>query len=405
MNDGIHLGEAYPLHILMISDVYFPRINGVSTSIQTFRQSLIEKGHQVMLIAPDYPVAWVDDNELLRVPSRYIFLDPEDRLMRSRSLRGLLPRLAEMNFDILHIQTPFSAHYQGVWLSRQLNIPRVESYHTFFEEYLFHYAPFLPRTWLRYAARHFSKSQCNDVDAVIVPSSAMLEVLRAYGITQPISIIPTGIDLKKLSGGEGERFRQQHRIPSDRPMLLSIGRVAFEKNIDFLLRMLCIVVRSVPDTLLLITGEGPALPHLKREVARLGLHNNVRFLGYLQRDGELQDCYRAADALVFASRTETQGLVLLEAMAQGIPVISTAIMGTKDILADGRGAIVAEDNVEDFARKTIALLRDPARHRILSEEGRHYAEEWTAEVMAKKVSTFYEEIISLPTIPGVINYS
>ena len=137
------------MKILMISDVYFPRVNGVSTSIQTFRRELATLGHEVDLIAPAYPVRYAEDSPTLRVASRFIPLDPEDRMMKPGNVRALLPQLREERYDLVHIQTPFVAHYLGIEIADALGVPRVETYHTFFEEYLFHYVPVLPKSMLR----------------------------------------------------------------------------------------------------------------------------------------------------------------------------------------------------------------------------------------------------------------
>ena len=233
------------------------------------------------------------------------------------------------------------AHYAGVALSQRLDLPRVETYHTFFEEYLYHYVPVVPRSWMRAAARRFSRARCNDLDAVVVPSRAMRDMLRDYGVRVPVEIIPTGIELERLSAGDGAVFRQRYGIARDRRVLVHVGRLAHEKNIDFLLRMLTRVRAAIPEVLLILAGEGPARGHLQRLASRLHLDRNILFLGYLDRRDALLDCYCAGDAFVFASRTETQGLVLLEAMALGLPVVSTAVMGTRDILEPGRGALVA----------------------------------------------------------------
>jgi glycosyltransferase involved in cell wall biosynthesis len=145
-------------------------------------------------------------------------------------------------------------------------------------------------------------------------------------------------------------------------VLVHVGRIAHEKNIDFLLRMLVRVRAEMPDILLLIAGEGPALEHCRRLATELGLGANVHFAGYLDRRRELLDCYRAGDLFVFASRTETQGLVLLEAMAQGVPVVSTAHMGTIDILGPGRGCVVVEEQERKFAAEIVRLMDDALRH-------------------------------------------
>ncbi len=382
------------MKILMVSDVYFPRINGVSTSIRTFSRELKKRGHEVLLIAPDYDgMATDDEDPVLRVPSRGVVFDPEDRMMKRGAIHELIPALRNCEFDIVHIQTPFVAHYAGVALAQTLGLPRVETYHTFFEEYLFHYVPLLPRALLRFAARRFSAWQCNEVDAVVVPSTAMRDVLKDYGVRTRLEIIPTGIQLESLNAGDGPRFRKKHGIAADRPTLVYVGRVAFEKNIPFLLNALVEIKKHLPDALLIIAGEGPARKMLHRMSTRLGLDANVLFVGYLRNPQGLHDCYCAGDVFTFSSRTETQGLVLLEAMALGVPVVSTAVMGTKDILQAGRGALVAREDVNDFAERTVSLLQDAGLRRCLGENGKAYAGQWSAGEMAGRMIGFYRDVI------------
>lgn len=377
------------MRILKISDVYFPRVNGVSTSIQTFRHELQALGHEVTLIAPAYGLGETPEADLIRIPARPVIRDPEDRFLQWRHILKLTPELAKQDFDLIHIHTPFVAHYAGVALSKRLGLPRVESYHTFFEEYLYHYIPFLPKAWLRFAARRLTRSQCNNVNSVVVPSTAMLGILRLYGVKSLAAIIPTGIKFERFKGGDGARFRERYGIPADRPTLVHIGRVAFEKNIDFLLEVAKELKQQEPRILLIIAGEGPALNHLKKQAEIMDLKDNVLFMGYLDRERELLDCYRAGDAFVFASRTETQGLVLLEAMALGVPVVSTAVMGTRDVVGPGKGALVAEENVADFTAKALTVLRDPALRQRLSAEGRDYVQNWSAKACTVRLLDLY----------------
>ena len=382
------------MNILMVSDVYFPRVNGVSTSIATFRGSLRALGHESTLIAPCYATLADDEAGILRIPSRYLFLDPEDRMLRTGDILALEQTLASRRFDLLHVQTPFVAHHVGVKLARRLGIPAVETYHTYFEEYLYHYVPFLPKPLLKSMARALTRRQCNRMEAVIVPSSAMHEVLVGYGVRVPVSVIPTGIEPGQLPPGSRERFCSTHGIDPSRPMLVHIGRIAHEKNIAFLLDVLLEVRRTVPGVLLVIAGEGPALLSLRRKALELGLERHVRFLGYLKRGSELSDCYCAGDVFVFASATETQGLVLLEAMTLGVPVVSTAVMGTRDILAAGKGALVAEPSVPDFAANVLRLLGDPPLRERLGAEARLHAAGWSAESMAQRLVEFYQQVIA-----------
>jgi 1,2-diacylglycerol 3-alpha-glucosyltransferase len=382
------------MRILMISDVYFPRINGVSTSIQTFRRGLHAAGHETILIAPEYPGAAPDnDAGILRVPSRQVPRDPEDRAMKLGAIRTLRPQLERLEPDLVHIQTPFIAHYQGTALARALRVPVIESYHTYFEEYLHHYVPLMPRAVMRFVARRFTVSQCNVLDALVVPSSAMEQALLDYGVKCPMHIIPTGMEMERFAGGDGQRFRAQLGIAPGQPVLVHVGRIAHEKNIEFLFRMFAIVVRSKPGAVFVVAGEGPALASCKAYVRSLGLSEHVRFVGYLSRERELLDCYRAGDLFVFSSKTETQGLVLLEAMALGIPVVSTAHMGTADIVNPQRGAQVAPDDEGEFANIVVQLLQDEPRRAAMSAEARAYAATWSATAMADRLAGLYSAVV------------
>jgi 1,2-diacylglycerol 3-alpha-glucosyltransferase len=381
------------MKILFISDVYFPRINGVSTSIETFRHELQAAGHTVHLIAPAYDTTSDDESGILRIPARSVPLDPEDRFMSYGKVMQHQDRLCAEKYDVIHIQTPFVAHYLGIRLAKLLGIPCVETYHTFFEEYLYHYVPLVPKRYMRIIARRFSRHQGNSLDGMVVPSHPMLQVLKDYGVTTPTEVIPTGIEPESFRQGDRAAFREKYQIAQDRPVLLFVGRVAFEKNIGFLLNVLQRVRQHIPEVLFLIAGEGPALKSLTHEAQALGLSGNVQFIGYLDRHTELNSCYRAADLFIFASRTETQGLVLLEAMAQGIPVVSTAELGTRDVLREGLGVLIAKEELDDFSGKVMRLIRDADLRRTLGEAGRDYAHTWSASKQAERLLAFYQPCI------------
>jgi 1,2-diacylglycerol 3-alpha-glucosyltransferase len=390
------------LRILMISDVYFPRINGVSTSIQTFRRDLERLGHQCELIVPQYPQGeQKPDSGIHRIPSRYVPRDPEDRMMKRGAIRRGLPQLQARHFDLVHVQTPFIAHYAGLELARKLEVPAVETYHTYFEEYLHHYVPLLPRSLTRFMARRFTCSQGNAVNHLIAPSRAMRAALLDYGVRTPVTVIPTGLEEDRFELGDGARFRQRVGIEAGQPVLVHVGRIAHEKNIDFLLRVFVQVRALVPDALFLIAGEGPALPHCKRLATDLGIGGAVLFVGYLDRKRELLDCYRAGDVFGVGSPTETQGLVLLEAMAQGVPVVSTAHMGTLDILSAGRGSVVVEENEGEFAAQVVRLLRNGGERAALGRDAQAYAATWSALEMARKLESLYGE--ALGSRPAIVH--
>jgi 1,2-diacylglycerol 3-alpha-glucosyltransferase len=390
-------GPTHP-RVLMLSDVYFPRVNGVSTSIQTFRRDLAELGFETELVVPEYPAERTDEPGIRRVKSRYLPLDPEDRIMIRRDFRRLVGSLARA--EIIHIQTPFLAHYWGMRLARQWNARVVVSYHTYFEQYFHHYLPLVPRAWLRALSRSISRSQLNGVDVAIAPSQQMANVLADYGVSVPVRVLPTGLDPELFANGDGSRFRTQYGIDAGRPVMLTVGRVAFEKNLQFLMDVLERVRRDVPDVLFVIAGEGPALAPLRKQAAHRGLADSLLFVGYLDRRAGLLDCYRSADIFVFASRTETQGLVLLEAMALGTPVVSTAVMGTQSVLADAPGALVVEEDLEAFAAVAIRLLEDTEeRQRLARLAARDIEAHWSGAEMARRLAEIYCDLVA-GRIPG-----
>lgn len=381
------------MNILLISDVYFPRVNGVSTSIRTFAKQLQSVGHSVHLIAPDYGVETEDEAWITRVPARSIYFDPEDKLMQYSQVLRLAPDLQARKFDILHIHTPFVAHYAGLKLAKLLQIPVLETYHTFFEDYLHHYLPWIPQFAARGLARYISKKQCNQVDAIVAPSYPMLDVLRNYGVNTLAEVVATGLQTSSFAAADGNAFKQKYAIPRERPMLLYVGRVAHEKNIGFLLVVIKLLSDVMPEALLVIAGEGPALPSLRALVKSHHIERNVQFIGYLDRDTELNSCYKAADVFVFASKSETQGLVILEAMAQGTPVVAIAELGTASVLVEGQGALISAENESEFVRKVHSLLINPQRRKDLSEAARRYAQQkWSAATQAERMIHFYTTV-------------
>jgi len=397
--------RARRLRALFVSDVYFPRVNGVSTSIRTFRADLAAAGVDTVLIAPAYAApgdaavfanapAEVDGGLTLRVPATSIPGDPEDRRMHLPALRRVLRGLHAEYFDLVHVQTPFLAHYAGVRFARRRGLPVLATYHTLFEEYLHHYVPMLPRAVGRALARTFTRSQCAQLDALVAPSEPMRELLVEYGVRTRIEVIPTGLPAERYIPGDGARFRATYGIAADRPLLLYVGRVAYEKNIEFLLHAFVALLRRRPEALFTIAGEGPAQARLQSLAAELGIAHQVQFVGYLEREHALADCYAAADVFVFASRTETQGLVLLEALAQGRPVVSTAHLGTASILQAGCGARVVPDKPEVFAQAVADLLDDPARAARLSSQARAYALTWASSQMAGRLAELYRELLT-----------
>jgi 1,2-diacylglycerol 3-alpha-glucosyltransferase len=389
------------MRVLMISDVHFPRINGVSTSIESFRQALAELGVSVTVVAPAYAQKHHDDAGIVRVPARRVPFDPEDRLMRPVKLSRALA--SHRDVDLVHIQTPFAAHYAGLRHARRLGAPCLATYHTHFEEYLHHYLPALPKNLLSACARTLARRQCNALDAVIVPSEAMRATLLAYGVTTPLYRVPTGIPLAHFQSdavaprrAARAEFRARFAIPDAAPVALYVGRAAFEKNIGFLLEALQHALVQRPELILVIAGEGPALPALREQAAHLG----IALAGALRRLSRPPAriaglLVPAADVFVFASRTETQGLVLLEAMAAACPCWPFSLLGhARDRRAAPRRAASAPGGRRLSPPRSTALIDAPRRRAAMAREGRAFAAAWRIEAWPLRLAKVYRHVLA-----------
>lgn len=378
------------MRVLMPSDVYFPRVNGVSTSIATFRAELATLGIEVRLIVPAYGTGDREDAGVVRLPGRPVPFDPEDRFVLARRFRAALDAAGAA--DLVHVQTPFSAHRAGVAAARARGIPVIETYHTDFEHYFEHYVPLLPTAVARAIARSLARREGNAVDRLVVPSRAIRDVLVRYGVATPIEVLPTGLPAAAFRPGDGRRFRAERALPAEAPLLVHVGRLGHEKNLRFLFAACEQVLLARPGARWVIAGEGPARAELAARAAASPASGRIHLLGYLDRERELPACYAAADLFVFASRTETQGLVLLEAMAQGTPVVALAEQGTRDLLEGRRGAIVPDAEGVPYVGACLALIDDLELRRRLGAEALEVARQWSAPSCAGRLAALYREL-------------
>ncbi len=378
----------------MVTDTYRPRVNGVVTSLDTFAREFEQLGHRVTILAPDFPGA-VPEANVLRFPSHYLWFDPEDRLANPwlPAARRLARSLPGLGFDLLHTQTPFTLGCAAFAWGRQLKVPVVHTFHTLFTSYVEHYIRFVPRRLSIPLVVRASRSYCDRCRLVVTPSSQMREELRGYGVSAPVEVVPTGIKLERLAGADGAAFRAGHGVPAGAKMLLYMGRLGREKNVDFLLRVFKRLTAEFPAAVFVVAGEGPARPELEALAGSLGVADHVRFPGYLS-GATWAGAYAAADLFVFASVTETQGLVVTEAQAVGTPVVAVGAMGVLDVLGDGRGGTLVPLDEEAFAAAARRYLADPAFHAAQRTEALAHAREWTSAAMARKMLGLYARAIS-----------
>ena len=378
------------MNIGIVTDTYRPRVNGVVTSIDTFANDFRKLGHTVHIFAPAFP-GMPEEEGVYRYPSLYLFFDPEDRLPLPWGAR---PRfdLASLKLDVLHTQTPFTLGLAALRWARRYKIPLVHTYHTLFTAYVPHYIKFLPRALGVDMAKRFSRFYCERCQLVVTPSSAMKQALLSYGVRSRVEVNPTGINLDRLKNANGDDFRKQYGIGPQVKMLLFMGRIGHEKNIPFLFRVLKKVIETCPDTILVVAGEGPAKASLVQMSQSMGLGKKVIFIGYLNKE-DWANCYAAADIFTFASVTETQGLVVTEAMAVGTPVVAVAEMGVADIMKGDKGGLLTRLDEGEFSQAVLQLILNQSLYSSKEKEALSWATEWSAMSMSKKMLGLYQTLV------------
>ncbi len=366
----------------MISDTYLPQVNGVATSIYLFKKYLEVRGHDVYVVAPVKPD---DDSKVLKLPGITFLMEKQHKIVFAQHLKII--EFAEKNgIEIVHSHDPLALGIRALKVQKALGIPHVHTYHTLLTEYR-HYVPppFRPD---RKTIEEFSKWFCNKVNTVIAPTQEIKDELIKYGVERPIHILPTGIDTVEFSEPAEVDIREVYNIPEDVFLLMYAGRLAKEKNLTFLSRVVAKYMKEREDVWFLIVGDGPERKSLISYFEDEGLIKRCVFTGYVPHS-QIKDYYKASDLFVFASVTETQGLVVLESLAAGTPVVAIAQKGIANVLVNGEGAYtVAEENEEEFLNAIVRAVNDIE---ILKVKAPIYVENnWSMNKMVDKLIEIYE---------------
>lgn len=370
-----------PLRIGLFTDTFLPDQNGIVTSVALLSDELRKLGHDVDVVAPDFPEHVDTRSDVLRVDSiRYMFL-PTYRL--AWPTRKDFAR----KYDIVHTHTPLTLGLAGVRLARKWDVPHVATYHTHIEAYT-HYVPGL--TALQHTTGVVTKAMSvlyGRAAAVIAPTAEMLDVLKVMKVQNPV-VIPTSIDPRVLEAAPN--------VPSPWPegkrRLLSVGRLAKEKRFDQVLDTLV----NLPDAYLVVLGEGPEREHLEAHARRIGVADRVNFLG-VRPWTEIGAYYRLAELFLFASDTETQGLVLQEAQLMGVPVVAVGARGTLSGVASGQsGYLVKPGDVKALTNHARELLDNPELWAKFSAAARVFGASTTPEGVAHRVLDVYAQVLGMP---------
>lgn len=392
--------QAVPMRIVLFTDAYHPQVSGLVSSIDEFCRCLTERGHQVRIVCPSYPSysAEADDRfPCIRVPSMSAFVASNDRLAIPWRESEALREVDAFDPEVVHIQTEFSIGFLGKWYCRTRGKPVLATCHTHYEMYAKGYFPWAPEALCRLVARTGMRMAYRRVDHIVTPSLHIRDVMRSYGLDRNFVVIPTGVDARlfRPRPEEAAVYRKDlaRRYPGfgKGPLLLYAGRIGQEKNLSLLAAAMSTLVARFPELRLLMVGDGPRKTELHQEFRRYGLQDQVLWTGFQPRE-LLPVIYSAADIFVFPSTTETQGLVTIEAMLCGTPVVGVDKMGSAEILAGDRGGFLTSDDPDAFAAAVARLLEDPVLRAAKAEEARIHARRWTIDNACDLMERLYSNV-------------
>lgn len=384
-------GAEIAMKICMLTNTYSPHVGGVARSVGTLVQQCRDAGHDVLVVAPSFPGDRHErDPGILRVPAWQNFngSDFSVRVPLPQFLRG---RIDRFDPDILHSHHPFLLGDTALRMAYVLHRPLVFTHHTLYEQYT-HYVPFDSPALKRFVIR-LATEYANACDAVIAPSESVAGLLRERGVETPVHVIPTGIDTAALGQGDGTRFRRERGIPEDAVVIGHVGRLAQEKNLSFLAEAVAVAIGDRPSAWFVVVGDGPESAAMQRIVREHGAEGRLLMTGKLTGD-YLCDAYAAMDLFAFASQSETQGMVLAEAMAAGLPVIALDGPGVRDVVRDGvNGRLLpAAAPVADMTRALQEALTDAALRTRWAGGARETAPRFDRSRCADEVMALYQSL-------------
>jgi len=352
------------MNILIISNTYLPFVGGVEKSIQMYAQGYRERGHDTIIVAPNFPDQPEHEDHVVRVPAVQNFNGSDFSIQIP--IPGILTsKLKHFQPDIIHSQHPFLLGDTALRLRYRYQVPLVYTFHTFYEEYL-HYIPVQAPKMKKFVSA-LAVEYANLADAVISPAESTAEVLRHRGVFSPISVIPTGIDTQKFAQGEARAFRKKIGVDSATPLVGFVSRLAPEKNVGFLCEAFKVFLRQNSQAHIAIAGDGPSRKKMEHDLLAVD-QSRVHFVGILT-GSDLCDAYTAFDVFAFASYTETQGMVLAEALASGCPVVGLKATGTLDIIKDeNTGILVYDQSIDNFAHALNRMVKKTREQRLRIRE-------------------------------------
>ena len=383
------------MRIAIFTNNYLPNPYGVSGSVESFRKEFERMGHEAYIFAPRWKRYKDENSRVFRYPS----LDIEIKKIKyplpfpcSRKMHKILENL---ELDIIHSQHPNLLGSAAARWARRKNIPLVFTWHTLYDQYA-HFVPFVPRRLAAWLAIRNARNYANQCDAVIVPTPSVAQIIKKWGVTNKnIVSIPTGVEEDQFANPDRESVRKKYNIGDDEILLFVMTRLTEEKNVEFLVDAALGILKRNNKAKFMLCGDGNLKKRLMKKARAAGLEKRVIFVGIISGDGK-KNYYAAGDIFVYASKSETQGMILTEAMYSGLPIVAVRATGARDIVENDRSGFLVAEDIKEFENAAQKLIDDENLRKKFGEEAKRIArEKYTAKICAERMLEFYEKTIYL----------
>lgn len=379
------------MRIAIFTNNYLPNPYGVTASIESFRVELEKMGHTVYIFAPAFKGFKDENPNVYRYPSvdltfrgvRYPIAIPFSYKI-SRVLKNL-------ELDIVHAQHPNLLGWEAKKWAKKKGVPLIFTWHTLYDQYA-HFAPLMPTFLAAWWSIGNAKRFANAADQVIIPTPSVKTIVQNWGVkNKNITAIASGIVEEKFADADRELIRKKHSIKSDDFAVLLVSRLTAEKNVEFVFESLLPFLKENQNTRFLIVGGGDKLETLQNLVQKNSLKKQIIFTGVLEQD-EVKNYYAAADIFVYGSKSETQGMILTEAMYMGLPIVAVKAPGAQDMVGNFVTGILTKESKEEFSQAVLKLFNDSELRKQYAQNARKSAlENYTSQVCTQKLLGTYEK--------------
>lgn len=380
------------MNIVLMTNTFTPHVGGVARSVEAFAKAYREKGHKVLIIAPEF--ADLPDNEVdvIRVPALLNFNASDFSVALPVSM-GLSDTIRDFDADIIHSQHPFLLGMSAVRLARVFNLPLVFTHHTLYEQYT-HYVPGDSPAMQQYVIE-LGTLYANMADLVFAPSESIRDMICSRHVKATVAVVPTGVQVDRFCNGDSTAFRNKLNIPDEAFVVGHMGRLAPEKNLSFLARAVSQFLKENPKAVFLVVGVGPSEQEIRTLCITAGVEDRLFMAGVLQNQ-DLADALNAMDVFAFASKSETQGMVLTEAMAAGNPVVALDAPGAREVVRDTiNGRLLMKEDIPEYVEALSWVYeKNAAQKQELIQSAREMADEFSIDATADKALFYYEALIN-----------